>query len=269
MRDFRNAKTMAKTLREALASRSFEISHSESLELIANVLGCKNWQTLSAAITASSTGSVIVEEAASPALTSTILLPVIPMRDVVALPEMTLPLFIGRAKTLLAIERAMTGDRRLLLVTQKRVGDDMPTADDLHEVGVMAVILKTMQLPDGNMKVIVQAEGRARLKRIVEGEMLEAEIEIIQEPHPDETGQALAQQVLEHLVRFANHDPDAPPIGLAHLPRSIGRPGFFADLITPLVATRLDQAQALLETADPIERLKTLLDLMNEERKAA
>jgi ATP-dependent Lon protease len=267
MRDFRNAKAMAKTLREALAGRSFEISHSESLELIARILGCKNWQTLASAI-AATPASFAVEEPSS-AMTSTISMPVVPMRDIVVLPEMALPLFVGRAKTLRAIERAMTGDQRLLLVTQKREADDTPTIDDLHEVGVVAVILKTMRLPDGNMKVMVQAERRARLTRLIDGEMLEAEIETIQEPHPDEAGQALAQQALEHLGRFTNHDPAAPPIGMAHLPRMVGRPGLFADLITPLVATRLDQAQGLLETADPIERLKTLLALMNEEQKAA
>ena len=264
MRDFRNAKVMAKTLRETLAERLFKISHSESLELIAHVLGCKNWQTLAAAI-----------EARPPDLTGTelartaILLPVVPVRDIVVLPDMTLPLLVGRAKTLRAIERAMVGDRRLFLVAQKREADEAPTAADLYEIGVVAVILQSIRLPDGTMKVMVQAERRARLRHFIDGELLEGEIEAITTPSSDGTGQGLAREALRRFAHFANHDPAAPPLAMALLPHRVEDPATFADMLTPLVATRLDQAQALLETADPVERLKTLIALMGQEQKVA
>jgi ATP-dependent Lon protease len=267
MRDFRNAKTMAKTLREDLAGRSFQVSHSESLELISHVLGAKNWQTLSAAIEADA--SQPGASPAAPPKAAPDLMPVIPMRDLVVLPEMTVPLFAGRAKTLRAIERAMTGDRRLFIVTQRRGGDDNPIAEDLYAVGVIALILQTQRLPDGSMKVLVQAERRARLVRLEDGELLQAEIEAFEATPPNETGQALAKQTLERFVGFAGIDPAAPPIAMARVPYMAAYPAVFADLITPHVATRLDQAQELLETADPAERLEKLMALMSEGRKAA
>ena len=267
MRDFRNAKAMAKTLREALAERSFQISHSESLELIATVLGTKNWQTLSAAIDAD-------EAQPAPAARSTeaapaALLPVIPMKDLVLLPEMTVPLFAGRPKTLHAIERAMVGDRLLFVVAQRRGADENPTREDLYEIGVIAQVLQTLPLPDGSMKVVVQAERRARLLDLEDGELLKARIEPIETPRPDEAGQALAKGALERFARFANFDPASPPIGMSRLSYMIGYPGMFADLVTPHVATRLDQVQDLLETLDPTLRLQKLMDLMAEARKAA
>jgi ATP-dependent Lon protease len=265
MRDFRNAKAMAKTLREGLAERSFQIGHSESLELISHVLGAKNWQTLAAAIEADAVQPVPAQAQASPGNT----LPVIPMRDLVVFPEMAIPLFAGRAKTLRAIERAMTADRRLFLVTQRRSRDDEPAAADLFDVGVIVQVLQTYRLPDGSMKVMVVGERRARLVRLDSGELLQAEIEPIEAPAPDEASEALAKQALERFVAFAGIDPAAPPIAMARIPYMAGRPGAFADLITPHVATRLDQAQEILETAAPAARLQKLMALMSETRKAA
>ena len=267
MRDFRNAKAMAKTLRESLAERTFQISHSESLELIAHTLGCKNWQTLSAAIEADAILPAPAEAAAHP--TSAARLPLLPMRDIVVFPEMTLPLFAGRPKTLRAIERAMTGDRRLFLVTQRSQTADSPMAEDLFGVGVIAQILQTLRLPDGSMKVVVQAERRARLAAVHDGELIEADIEPIEAPAHDEAGKALARQVMERFTTFANFDPASPPIAMARAPDMAGYPGVFADLLTPHIATRLDQAQDLLETADPAMRLEKLMALMSEARKAA
>src|SRR5215469_16398459 len=118
MRDFRNAKAMAKTLREVLAERSLQISHSESLEAIAQILGARNWQTLSAAIEAEPGGQEKSKPVASAPAARTSL-PLIPMRDFVVFPEMAVPLFAGRRKTLTAIEAAMAADQRLFLVTQR------------------------------------------------------------------------------------------------------------------------------------------------------
>jgi ATP-dependent Lon protease len=267
MRDFRNAKAMAKTLREALAERSFKISHSESLELVSQVLGAKNWQTLSAAIEAD---DGLPAPAARPAEAApAALLPVIPVRDLVLLPDMTVPLFAGRPKTLRAIERAMVGDRRLFIVAQRRGSDDDPSKDDLYEIGVVAQILQTLPLPDGSMKVVVQAERRARLLDLEDSQLLRAEVELVETPRPDESSQALAKETLERFARFANFDPASPPIGVSRLGYMIGYPGMFADLVTPHVATRIDQAQDLLATLDPVERLQKLMALMAEARKAA
>jgi uncharacterized protein len=267
MRDFRNAKAMARTLREALAERSWPISHSESLELIARILGSKNWQTLSAAIeTDPAQSAARPGETASPARA---LLPVIPMRDLVIFPETTVPLFAGRPKTLRAIEQALAGDRRVFVVTQRRGTDDSPGSADLHEIGVVAQVLQTQRLADGSMKVTVQAERRARLVRLVDGEMQEAEVESVEAPKPDEAGQALARKAFERFSGLANFDPAAPPMAMARFAYMTAHPGMFADLIAPQVATRLDQAQELLATADPMARLEKLMAFMGEGRKAA
>ena len=267
MRDFRNAKAMAKTLREALAERSFQISHSESLELISSVLGAKNWQTLSAAIETAEHQTA--PAARAPDAAPAALLPVMPVRDLVLLPDMTVPLFAGRPKTLRAIERAMVGDRRLFVVAQRRGADDDPSRDDLHEIGVIAQILQTLPLPGGSMKVVVQAERRARLVSLAADELLQAQIEPIETLQPDAAGHALAKDVLDRFAGFANFDPASPPIGMSRLGYMVSHPGIFADLVTPHVATRLDQAQELLAILDPVARLQRLMELMAEARKAA
>ena len=268
MRDFRNAKAMAKTLRESLAERAFPISHSESLELIAHVLGSKNWQTLSAVIEADArqpTGAAPVAPPVPPSR-----LPVIPMRDIVVFPEMTVPLFAGRPKTLRAIERAVTGDKRLFLVTQRRKDDEAPGAEGLHEVGVVAQVLQTQRLPDGTMKVVVQAERRARLLLLHDGELMEAQIQPVEAPPADEASLALARQTLDRFAAYAGFDPATPPIAMTRVPYMASHPGAFADLVAPHVAAQLEQAQELLATADPAARLEKLLALMGEGgRKAA
>ncbi len=269
MRDFRNAKSMAKTLREDLAGRSFPVSHSDSLEMVAHLLGAKNWQTLSATIEMDAARPSDPSPRGDMALRAPALMPVIPMRDLVLFPEMTIPVFAGRPKTLRAIERAMADDRRLLVVTQRSGETDAPAQDDLFEIGVVAQILQTHRLPDGTMKVMIQAERRARLVRLVDGELLEAEIEPVDTPPADERGQALAREAFERFVGFAKVDPAAPPIAIARLPSMLGHPGAFADLVTPHVASRLDQAQDLLATADPAQRLQKLMALMGQGRKAA
>jgi ATP-dependent Lon protease len=264
---------MAKTLREALAQRSLDLSHSESLELIAQVLGERNWQTLSAAIDASA-GPESSSHAALPAAERRSL-PMIPLRDMVAFPEMTIPLFAGRQKTLRAIERAGEGDGRLFLVTQRRAETDAPGTDDLHSMGVLAVILQTVKLSDETVKLIVQCERRARLVSLSDGEILEADVEPLDPARPGEAAAALAREALQRLSVFANYDPASPPIAMARfaaMARSIADPNLpavLSDLLVPHVARGVDEAQALLETVEPEARLARLIELMSAPAKAA
>src|SRR4029453_125026 len=114
MRDYRDAKAMAQTLRQALKERSVSLTHSESLELIAKVLGLADWNTLSARIDAS--------PKSAPSLLPTVRKPVLAMRDLVLFPDMTTPIYAGRLKSLAAIEQAMAGDSELFSVPQRRAG---------------------------------------------------------------------------------------------------------------------------------------------------
>src|SRR5262252_9751485 len=128
MRDFRDAKAMAQALREALKTKSVTLTHSESLELVATILGFRDWNVLSATIQseikpAANPGSTIP---AAGRLIAENQLPTVPLRDIVPFPNLNVPLFAGRAKTIQAVECAMTKDRRILVVTQRRAGDDDP-----------------------------------------------------------------------------------------------------------------------------------------------
>ena len=89
--------------------------------------------------------------------------PVLPLRDIVVFPHMIVPLFVGREKSVRALEAVMQSERQILLATQKNAGDDEPTADDIHTVGVVANVLQLLKLPDGTVKVLVEGKGRARL----------------------------------------------------------------------------------------------------------
>ena len=269
MRDFRNAKAMAKTLREVFASRSLQISHSESLEAIAQILGARNWQTLSAAIE-TEPGGRTKPKAGAPPPTARSVLPLVPMRDFVVFPEMAVPLFAGRPKTLAAIQAALDGDQRLFLVTQRRREDNAPTPDDLFKVGVLAVILQSTTLTDGTLRLTVQGERRARVLRVSDGDFLEAEVEGLEASvGASGSAEALARETLERFSRFANFDLAAPPIMMAPLQAMTRYPGVLADRVCPHVAIGVEQAQALLETVEPDARLSRLIALMSEARKAA
>ena len=128
MRDFRDAKAMAQTLREALKPKSISLTHSECLELVAKMLGFHDWNVLSAHIQSSSE---------SPRIPLGADLPIVPCRDIVLFPNMGIPILIGREGTKRALECAMAGDKRILAVTQRRAGDDDPDPSALYGVGVI------------------------------------------------------------------------------------------------------------------------------------
>src|SRR5262249_44567716 len=154
MRDFRDAKAMAQTLREALKTKSVSLTHSESLELVATILGFRDWNVLSAAIQsgvqpAANPGSTVP---ATVGLAAENQLPIVPLRDIVVFPHLNVPLYAGRAKSIHAIESAMAADKRILVVTQRRPSDDNPTAADLYGVGLTASVTDLFKLNDGTIK---------------------------------------------------------------------------------------------------------------------
>jgi len=181
MRDFRDAKAMAQTLRDALKVKSTSVSHSESLELVARTLGFHDWNVLSAAIQSSRPVAVQPGKlsARSPGASSVI--PVAPMRDVVFFPQLISPIFVGREKTRRAIESAANSGGRLLVVTQKRPDDDDPDFEALHSVGVIAEIISRVEMPQGNLRVKVSCSERTAIVRPVGGDFLAAEVATIEE----------------------------------------------------------------------------------------
>jgi uncharacterized protein len=270
MRDFRDAKAMAQTLREALQSKSVVLTHAESLELISRILGFHDWNVLSARIQSERQHPGEQASASGAAASSaTLTLPAVPLRDAVFFPQSTGPLFLGRMKSKRAVERALANDGRIVVVTQRRSGDDHPAPADLYDVGVTARVIEHLVLADGTMKLLVQALKRVAITRLVEDDYLAAEVA----PIEDRRGQYpeavdLAKSVLDAYQAYANVDLASPPQALMRL-LHINEPGVLADTIATLLSIGIEQRQQLLATDDVVARLLRILELMKTGRQAA
>jgi ATP-dependent Lon protease len=269
MRDFRDAKAMAQTLREALKTKSVSLTHSESLELVATMFGFHDWNVLSARIqselqTAANPGSTIP---ATVRLAAENRLPTVPLRDIVLFPHLKVPLFAGRARTIQAVECAMVKDRRILVVTQRRSGDDNPTAADLYGVGLTARVTDLVKLDDGTIKLLVKTFTRATIVRLVEAPFLTAEIAPFDESRgQDEEAIALSRAVQETL--FAARNTGQISFLYDRLQES-NDPGTLADAVAALLPCSIRQKQDLLETGDVVSRLQKILALMKTDQQAA
>lgn len=269
MRDFRDAKAMAQTLREALKTKSVSLTHSESLELVATILGFRDWNVLSATIQSD------VQPAANPgsAIPATVRLaaenqlPTVPLRDIVLFPHLSVPLFLGRAKTIHAVECAMARDRRILVVRQRRSGDDNPTAADLYGVGLTASVTDLLKLEDGTIKLLAKTLTRATIVRLVEDPFLTAEIAPFDESRgQDEEATALSRAVLAALLDARNSGQIS---FLYDRWQESKEPGTLADAVAAILPCDIRQKQRLLETGDVVSRLQTILALMQTDQQAA
>jgi uncharacterized protein len=269
MRDFRDAKAMAQTLREALKTKSVSLTHSESLELVATILGFHDWNVLSATIQsevqpAANPGSTIP---ATVRLAAENQLPIVPLRDIVVFPHLNVPLFAGRAKTISAVEHAMAEDRRILVVTQRRPGDDNPTAADLYGVGLTASVIDLIKLNDGTIKLLVKTLTRATIVRLVEDPFLTAEITPFDESRgQDEEAVALSRAMLETLLAARNSGQIS---FLYDRSQESKEPGTLADAVAAILPCDIRQKQDLLETGDVVSRLQKILALMKTDQQAA
>jgi len=274
MRDFRDAKAMAQTLREALNAKSVSLTHSESQELIAKILGFRDWNVLAARIQA---GQPNAPESGTPApatvptsISAGAGIPIFPMRDLVLFPQMITPIFVGRDKTRRAVERAMAGDRRVLVVAQRRGADDDPdTLESLYPVGVTASVISRQTQVDGVLKVAVSGLQRTAIVRLINDGFLGAEVAPIEETRGQSAeADALSRAVLDAYQIYADVDFSSLPPGPKArfgLP-SIGDPSLLADTVAPLLSIGIEKKQQLLETSDVVTRLETILDLMNAGR---
>ena len=273
MRDFRDAKTMAQSLREALKAKSINLTHAESLELIARTLGFHDWNVLSARIQSAHprrASDVWAPAAAalSPVPTGASV-PVLPLRDFVLFPHAVGPLFLGRDKSKRAVEHALANNVRILVVTQKRSGDDDPRPEALYGTGVTASVIGHQTLADDSIRLLVQGLERAKISRFAEGEFWSAEIALVEETRgwtPEAA--TFARMALEAYLAFAKIDPSNPPTALLRL-HHISDPSAMADAIAQLIPTGIEQRQELLEATDVIARLERILELMKAGRQAA
>jgi ATP-dependent Lon protease len=194
------------------------------------------------------------------------ILPVLPLRDIVVFPHMVVPLFVGREKSVRALEEVMKTDKQILLVTQKDRDEDDPAPKDIFEVGVLASVLQLLKLPDGTVKVLVEGRARAAvLKFTDEQAFYEAEIAAIPEdggePHEAE---ALSRALIEQFENYVKLNKKVPPEALAAIPQ-ITEPGKLADNIAAHLAVKISDRQQLLEIFNVGKRLEKVFALMEGE----
>ncbi len=192
--------------------------------------------------------------------------PVLPLRDIVVFPHMIVPLFVGREKSVHALEAVMKDDRQILLASQMDPSDDEPTTDGIYHVGVLANVLQLLKLPDGTVKVLVEGKTRVRINEFVENEAyFEAHAEEIFETNPSaESLEALTRAVSEEFARYAKLNRNIPDEAMASLSEDM-EPGKLADTVAGHLGSKLEEKQKLLEIADVGERLEQIYGLMQSE----
>ena len=196
----------------------------------------------------------------------TVELPVLPLRDVVVYPNMVIPLFVGREKSIHALELAMASDKQILLVAQKSASEDEPDSEALFSVGCVANVLQMLKLPDGTVKVLVEGDYRAQIRALSESEKcFHAQVTVL----PVEDVSAAEAEVykktaLDQFERFVQVNKKIPSEVLSSL-QNIDDIGRLADTIAAHMALKLDEKQAILEILGTRQRLEHLMSLMEAE----
>ena len=204
-------------------------------------------------------------------------LPLLPLRDVVVFPHMVIPLFVGRPKSIKALEAAMESDRRIMLVAQKTAAKDEPSVSDMFDVGCISSILQMLKLPDGTVKVLVEGQQRARVNHIDDGEShFTANITPVVAAAPVQKTteiEALRRAVMQQFDQYVKLNKKIPPEILTSI-SSIDDPGRLADTIAAHLPLKLDSKQVVLDLADVRERLENLygqlereVDILNVDKK--
>ena len=200
-------------------------------------------------------------------------LPLLPLRDVVVFPHMVIPLFVGRPKSIKALEAAMESERRIMLVAQKAAAKDDPLVSDMFDVGCVSTILQMLKLPDGTVKVLVEGQQRALVNRIDEGEAyfsanvtpVEAAAESPATPRGKASEiEALRRAVMQQFDQYVKLNKKIPPEILTSI-SSIDDAGRLADTIAAHLPLKLDNKQAVLSLASVKERLENLFEQIERE----
>ncbi|AZF11505.1 ATP-dependent protease La Type I [Pseudomonas sp. R2-37-08W] len=197
---------------------------------------------------------------------TTIELPLLPLRDVVVYPHMVIPLFVGREKSIEALEAAMTGDKQILLLAQKNPADDDPGEDALYRVGTVATVLQLLKLPDGTVKVLVEGEQRGAVERFMEVDgHLRAEVALIDEVEaPERESEVFVRSLLSQFEQYVQLGKKVPAEVLSSL-NSIDEPSRLVDTMAAHMALKIEQKQDILEIIDLSARVEHVLALLDGE----
>ena len=193
--------------------------------------------------------------------------PVLSLRDVVVYPYMVIPLFVGRERSILALDRAMDLDKRIVLVTQRSADIDDPEEDDMFEVGTLATVLQLLKLPDGTTKVLVEGGERVRIRKYEQDKgYFEALWDLV--PTADDTPERELEVTMRSLVslfeQYVKLNRKIPPELLTTL-AGIEDPSRLADTVAAHLAIRLEEKQVLLEMGSPRRRMEHLMALVEGE----
>ncbi len=200
-------------------------------------------------------------------------LPLLPLRDVVVFPHMVIPLFVGRPKSIKALEAAMESERRIMLVAQKAAAKDDPLVTDMFDVGCVSTILQMLKLPDGTVKVLVEGQQRARVNKIEEGELHFSAnvtpVDALAEPELMARGkaseiEALRRAVVQQFDQYVKLNKKIPPEILTSI-SSIDDAGRLADTIAAHLPLKLDNKQAVLNLSGVKDRLENLFEQIERE----
>jgi len=196
-------------------------------------------------------------------------LPLLPLRDIIVFPHMVVPLFVGREKSIAALDEAMAHEREILLSAQKKAKTNEPTTDDIFAVGTLGVIIQLLRLPDGTVKVLVEGKRRARIRRFTQTDgFFLVEAEEISEPDPrDDKGaeiEALLRSIHGTFETYVKLNKRIPPEMLISV-QTIDDPARLADTIVAHLSLKLNDKQAILEMESPAKRLEKLFELMQAE----
>ncbi len=196
------------------------------------------------------------------------ILPLLPVRDVVVYPYMIIPLFVGREISISAVDWALSKDRLIFLATQKDISDEEPEPDSIYTVGTVAMIMRMLKLPDGRVKILVQGLAKGRIEEFVETKpFFSVRIERIVESAATENTletEALMRTVKEQLSKIISMG-KVISSEVTVIVENMQDPGSLADLIASNIGLKVEEAQRLLETLDPLERLNKVNEFLSKE----
>jgi ATP-dependent Lon protease len=209
---------------------------------------------------------VSTETPETPSAPNTQNIPVLPLRDVVVYPHMVIPLFVGREKSILALDHAMRGSKQILLVAQKQADVDDPGPDDIYRIGTLATILQLLKLPDGTVKVLVEGSVRARIKDMTVEEFFTSNVEILKDQgqYDEREVDVLTRSVVSQFEQYVKLNRKVAPEILTAL-AGIEEPGRLADNVAAHMALKLDAKQRVLEMLEVRKRLEHILALLEGE----
>src|SRR5215472_10913682 len=192
--------------------------------------------------------------------------PVLPLRDIVVFPHMIVPLFVGREKSVRALEEVMSNEKQILLLTQKNAADDDPTPEGLHTVGTMATVLQLLKLPDQTVRVLVEGKSRARVTGFVpRTDFFQANIErLVDHGGDSKETEALVRTVKTNFENYIKLNKKVPAETLASLSQ-IEDPAQLSDTVASHLSVKISDRQQLLESLNTVERLERVLALIESE----